>query len=61
MWQPSKSTILQVLISIQSMMLATPLPYFNEPGMGTPCDSKASKGQYAQRSLQMMCLIYYPD
>ncbi|TRM61511.1 hypothetical protein BD626DRAFT_501265 [Schizophyllum amplum] len=32
-WQPYKSTLLQVLISIQSMILID-LPYFNEPGYG---------------------------
>ncbi|KAL1694785.1 hypothetical protein GGG16DRAFT_122140 [Schizophyllum commune] len=32
-WQPYKSTLLQVFISIQSMILID-VPYFNEPGMG---------------------------
>ncbi|KAK7038770.1 hypothetical protein VNI00_010655 [Paramarasmius palmivorus] len=32
-WKPGKSTILQVLISIQSMILVE-APYFNEPGFG---------------------------
>ncbi|KAL1741247.1 hypothetical protein HDZ31DRAFT_45856 [Schizophyllum fasciatum] len=32
-WQPYKSTLLQVLVSIQSMILID-VPYFNEPGMG---------------------------
>ena len=30
-WEPSKSTILQVLVSIQGLILV-PDPYFNEPG-----------------------------
>jgi hypothetical protein len=33
MWQPSKSTILSVLISIQAMILGAPLPWLNEPGV----------------------------
>lgn len=32
-WQPRKSTLLQVLVSIQSMILVE-TPYFNEPGHG---------------------------
>ncbi|VDC05755.1 unnamed protein product [Peniophora sp. CBMAI 1063] len=32
-WQPGKSTLLQVIVSIQSMILID-LPYFNEPGYG---------------------------
>jgi len=32
-WQPRKSTLLQVLVSIQSMILVE-APYFNEPGNG---------------------------
>ncbi|KAJ3814448.1 hypothetical protein F5876DRAFT_32959 [Lentinula aff. lateritia] len=32
-WLPYKSTLLQVLVSIQSMILID-LPYFNEPGLG---------------------------
>lgn len=39
-WQPGQSTLLQVLISIQSMILGTSDPFFNEPGYagmeGTP-------------------------
>ncbi|GAA5871136.1 hypothetical protein JCM8547_001468 [Rhodosporidiobolus lusitaniae] len=39
MWQPEKSTILQVLLSITSMILGTNFPYFNEPGYGAPRDT----------------------
>jgi len=39
MWNKDTSTFLQVLVSIQSLILV-PMPYFNEPGyersMGTP-------------------------
>ncbi|KAL4443060.1 hypothetical protein ABPG77_008551 [Micractinium sp. CCAP 211/92] len=31
-WQPAQSTLLQVLVSIQSMILGTQEPFFNEPG-----------------------------
>jgi baculoviral IAP repeat-containing protein 6 len=32
MWQPMKSTVLSVLISIQAMILGAPVPWVNEPG-----------------------------
>ncbi|KAL8277544.1 hypothetical protein RQP46_010099 [Phenoliferia psychrophenolica] len=51
MWQPGTSTILQVLISIQAMILGTTQPYFNEPGYGTPKDSKPSKDYNSNVSL----------
>ena len=31
MWEPAHSTMLQVIVSIQSLILV-PQPYFNEPG-----------------------------
>ena len=34
-WQPNKSTILSVLISIQAMVLGVTEPYTNEPGYAT--------------------------
>jgi baculoviral IAP repeat-containing protein 6 len=34
-WNPRKSTLLQLLVSLQSLVLV-PRPYFNEPGTGTP-------------------------
>jgi len=33
MWEPAHSTMLQVIVSIQSLILV-PQPYFNEPGQG---------------------------
>lgn len=33
MWQPGKSTVLAVLVSIQAMILGAPLPLLNEPGL----------------------------
>lgn len=40
-WQPYKSTIMQILISIQSMLF-TSRPYFNEPETGAARDSQIS-------------------
>lgn len=40
-WRPYKSTIMQVLVSIQGMLLCQ-RPYFNEPGSGEPRDTAAS-------------------
>jgi ubiquitin-protein ligase len=40
-WQPNKSTIMQVLLSIQSMILCS-RPWFNEPGMGVAADTPQS-------------------
>ncbi|KAJ3268472.1 hypothetical protein HDV01_002730 [Terramyces sp. JEL0728] len=41
-WIPGKSTLLQVIISIQSMIFVN-RPYFNEPGYGEPVDTPESK------------------
>lgn len=32
-WQPNKSTILSVLVSVQAMILGAQVPYINEPGL----------------------------
>ena len=46
-WDPVRSTLLQVLISIQSLIMVSD-PFFNEPGfqsmMGTAQGTKNSKG-----------------
>lgn len=46
-WQPKESTLLQVLVSLQSLILGTAEPYFNEPGydgtQGTPHGQAASE------------------
>ena len=51
-WNPDTSTFLQVLISIQSLILV-PRPYFNEPGyertMGTPEGERQSNEYSRQR------------
>ncbi|KAK6516943.1 hypothetical protein TWF506_006823 [Arthrobotrys conoides] len=41
-WQPKTSTLLQVLVSIQSMILCAE-PYYNEPGYEQSPNHKASK------------------
>ena len=50
-WSPSNSTLLQVLVSIQSLILV-PEPYFNEPGyerlMGTSEGNMKSKNYNSQ-------------
>jgi len=49
-WDPVRSTLLQVLISIQSLIMVEE-PFFNEPGfqslLGTSTGDKASKGYNA--------------
>jgi ubiquitin-protein ligase len=40
-WRPYKSTIMQVLVSIQSMLLCG-RPFFNEPGMVGSGDTQSS-------------------
>ena len=56
-WNPSLSTIQQVLISIQSLILVDD-PYFNEPGyqstIGTPSGISASKDYNDNIRLQTM-------
>ncbi|KAI7837746.1 hypothetical protein COHA_008378 [Chlorella ohadii] len=47
-WQPGQSTLLQVLVSIQSMILGTPDPYFNEPGYAS-MEGTAQGRQESQR------------
>ena len=52
-WQANKSTIMQILISIQSMLLCA-RPYFNEPGMGQAIDSPTSVGYNQNVRLQVI-------
>ncbi|GAA5952038.1 hypothetical protein JCM10213_005346 [Rhodosporidiobolus nylandii] len=51
MWQPGKSTILQVLLSITSMILGTNFPFYNEPGFGAPKDDIRNKNYNKNCSL----------
>ncbi|XP_061992623.1 putative ubiquitin-conjugating enzyme E2 38 [Rosa rugosa] len=41
-WDPAQSTVLQVLVSIQALVL-NEKPYFNEPGTGSPGGSAGEK------------------
>jgi ubiquitin-protein ligase len=50
-WQPNKSTIMQILISIQSMLLCS-RPYFNEPGTGIARDTPDSLSYNRELKLQ---------
>ncbi|XP_077252626.1 uncharacterized protein LOC143892034 [Tasmannia lanceolata] len=56
-WTPGKSTILQVLISIQALVLNAK-PYFNEPGcastVGTPIGEKISLA-YNEKTFLLSC------
>jgi len=52
-WIPGKSTLLQVLISIQSMILCEE-PYLNEPGWANDVGSAASKAYSA--NVRRMCV-----
>jgi len=55
-WNPSTSTLLQVFVSIQSLILV-PEPYFNEPGyeaqMSTP-NGKATSKKYSENIRESM-------
>lgn len=44
-WIPNQSTLLQVLVSIQSMIFCDQ-PFFNEPGNERYANAKASSNQY---------------
>ena len=46
-WDAKHSTVLQVLLSIQSLILVDQ-PYFNEPGFETRPDSKTACAMYNQ-------------
>jgi hypothetical protein len=43
MWQPNKSTVLSVLVSIQAMILGAPIPWVNEPGFGNQENTPQAK------------------
>ena len=58
-WDPQSSSLLQVLVSIQSLIMV-PDPYFNEPGyeaqMGTPAGQTASS-KYNE-SIRQHCFTF---
>lgn len=59
MWQPNKSTILSVLVSIQAMILGAPFPYYNEPGYGfiNPSEAGGPVVEY-NRTIQCKTVWY---
>ncbi|XP_008223400.1 PREDICTED: probable ubiquitin-conjugating enzyme E2 25 [Prunus mume] len=52
-WDPSQSTILQVLVSIQGLVLNKE-PYFNEPGTGNRFGCEASRA-YNEKVFVLTC------
>ncbi|GAA5916963.1 hypothetical protein JCM5296_004800, partial [Sporobolomyces johnsonii] len=46
MWQLGTSTLLQVLISISSMILCS-FPFYNKPGFGQPKDDQRNKCEFS--------------
>jgi baculoviral IAP repeat-containing protein 6 len=57
-WDAQHSTLLQVLVSIQALILV-PDPYYNEPGYGEPrkCPQSESKRTCATVYLDTLCRI----
>ncbi|KAF7302969.1 UBIQUITIN-CONJUGAT-2 domain-containing protein [Mycena kentingensis (nom. inval.)] len=53
-WNPSTSTLLQVLVSIQSMILIE-TPYFNEPGHGKSNPKSPASVQYNTEIQRQTC------
>ena len=47
-WQPNESTLYQLLISIQSLILGESEPYFNEPGVEASRNTPAGQQQSTQ-------------
>jgi hypothetical protein len=56
MWQPRLSTLLQVFISIQSMILC-PKPYYNEPGRVEP-SGRDSASENFNNYVKVQCVRY---
>ncbi|KAF4636254.1 hypothetical protein G7Y89_g1827 [Cudoniella acicularis] len=52
MWQPHKSTILSVLVSVHSMILGAPYPWYNEPGRDTGSQSICSAAKSYNKLIQ---------
>ncbi|PVH88654.1 hypothetical protein DL98DRAFT_648013 [Cadophora sp. DSE1049] len=60
-WQPYKSTILSVLVSIQAMILGAPMPWENEPGFegtGTTSRNLAHKARVQSRTLRFAMIAW---
>ncbi|KAK3002604.1 hypothetical protein RJ639_022376 [Escallonia herrerae] len=63
-WNPAESTVLQVLVSIQGLVL-NERPYFNEPGIGIfPAGAKRSvaysEDAFVLSCRSMLCLLRTP-
>ncbi|GAX26100.1 baculoviral IAP repeat-containing protein 6 [Fistulifera solaris] len=56
-WEPNKSTLLQVLISIQAMVLVKD-PYFNEPGFHPNQHNAAEKSEQYNRQIRSYTTTY---
>eukprot|EP01059_Diplonema_ambulator_P027655 TRINITY_DN4604_c0_g1_i1.p1 TRINITY_DN4604_c0_g1~~TRINITY_DN4604_c0_g1_i1.p1 ORF type:complete len:565 (+),score=180.00 TRINITY_DN4604_c0_g1_i1:867-2561(+) len=65
-WKPGESTLLQVLLSIQGMILVKD-PYYNEPGMGKPGDDVISEKSFSEHIKLYTCVtgiidqLQHPD
>ncbi|CZT02407.1 uncharacterized protein RCO7_06303 [Rhynchosporium graminicola] len=60
-WQPYKSKILSVLVSIQAMILGSPMPWENEPGYegtGTTTKNLAHKARVESRTLRFAMIAW---
>ncbi|KAL5317694.1 hypothetical protein ACEPPN_014792 [Leptodophora sp. 'Broadleaf-Isolate-01'] len=60
-WQPYKSTILSVLVSIQAMILGAPMPWENEPGFegtGSTARNLAHKARVESRTLRFAIIAW---
>eukprot|EP00898_Chlorokybus_atmophyticus_P001859 jgi/Chlat1/2674/Chrsp18S02980 len=62
-WRPGQSTLLQVLVSIQSLIFVEQ-PYFNEPGwepqLGTPAGAAASERYNSEQRVNTLAVAILP-
>ena len=58
-WNADTSTFLQVLVSIQSLILV-PNPYFNEPGYERDIGTKSGMNRSAQYNTGVMVRVVHP-
>jgi baculoviral IAP repeat-containing protein 6 len=56
-WKPNESTLLQVLVSIQAMVLVKD-PYFNEPGFHPKQHHAAAKSEQYNQNIRSYTTIY---
>lgn len=63
-WQPGKSTILAVLVSVQAMILGAPLPWENEPGhegSGPTARVLSHKSRVQSRTVRFAMMAWIDD